>query len=375
MISSNSDLETIYGEPSARIASNSVSAWITIRGAHIAPVEFDLGSEKVRPYSLPPWRPTDFPELDPLLQVLRGDFFCLPFASQGDKPYHGETASAPWIVTEQTLELITLRMDASDTDATVHKRISVRDNDLTLYQEIHISGLSGLFSYGTHPILDLSNYPQGTVAVTTSPLIWASVSPNIFSDPARGENQILQPGGQFSSLTAVPTMNGSTVDLSRLPSAHRHEDLLMLCSADSEFAWTAVRFPDYIWFSLRRVKDFPSTVLWFSNRGRSQAPWLSRHAGRLGVEDVCSYFADGLDASRMNHLLDKGVPTVREFDAGENVSLRTIQTVVPVSKSNFGSVQSIDVSNGKATLFDEAGSSVEATCDVDFLRSQAIQDP
>ena len=368
MGNSNVDLEMVHGEPSARIVSNSVSAWVTLRGAHIAPVEFGLGSEKVQPYSLSPWQPADFPELDSLMQVLRGDFFCLPFADQGDKPYHGETASYPWTVSEQTRETITLTMNTTDTNATFHKRISVRDNDSTLYQEIHISGLGGSFSYGTHPILDLSHYPQGSVAITTSPLSWASVSPNIFSDPARCETQILQPGAEFSSLTSVPTMDGSTVDLAHLPTAPGHEDLVMLCSADSEFAWTAVRFPHFIWFSLRRVADFPSTVLWISNEGRSQVPWLSRHTARLGVEDVCSYFADGLEASRMNHLADKGIPTVREFEAGEEVSLRVIQAVVPVAEEDFGTVQGIDITNATATLVDEDGRRVEATCDVNFLR-------
>jgi hypothetical protein len=365
---SDADLETVHGEPSARIVSNSVSAWVTLRGAHVAPVEFDLGSEKVQPYSLSPWQPADFPELDSLLQVLRGDFFCLPFADQGEKPYHGETAAFPWSVTEQTRESITLRMDTADTNATFHKRISVRDNDSTLYQEIQISGLAGPFNYGTHPILDLSHYPADSVTVTTSPLKWASVSPNVFSDPARGERQILQPAAEFSALSAVPTMDGSTADLSHLPTAPGHEDLVMLCSADDEFAWTAVRFPHFIWFSLRRVADFPSTVLWISNEGRSQAPWLSRHTARLGVEDVCAYFADGLAASRMNHLADKGIPTVREFVAGEDVSLRIIQAVAPIPADGFGTVQSIEVTNATATLIDEDGRRINATCDVNFLR-------
>ena len=365
----NVDLEMVHGEPSARIVSNSVSAWVTLRGAHIAPVKFDLGSEKVQPYSLSPWQPADFPELDSLMQVLRGDFFCLPFADQGDKPYHGETSTFPWTVSEQTRESITLSMNTSDTNATFHKRISVRDNDSTLYQEIHISGLVGAFNYGTHPILDLSHYSQGSVTVTTSALAWASVSPNVFSDPARGETQILQPGAEFSSLEAVPTMDGNSADLAHLPTAPGHEDLVMLSSADQEFAWTALRFPTFIWFSLRRVTDFPSTVLWISNEGRSQVPWLSRHTARLGVEDVCAYFADGLEASRMNHLAARGIPTVREFTKGEDVTLRIIQAVVPVSDGDFGKVKDIDITNATATLIDEDGRRVEATCDVNFLRS------
>lgn len=367
-IHSNVDLEMVHGEPSARIVSNSVSAWVTLRGAHIAPVEFDLGSTTVQPYSLSPWQPADFPELDSLMQVLRGDFFCLPFADQGERPYHGETASFTWCVTQQTRASITLRLETADTAATFHKRISVRDNDSTLYQEIQVSGLKGPYSYGTHPILDLSHYPSGSVSVTTSPLKWASVSPGVFSDPARGETQILQPAAQFSHLCSVPTMDGNTTDLAHLPTAPGHEDLVMLCSADAEYAWTALRFPNFIWFSLRRVADFPSTVLWISNEGRSQPPWQSRHTARLGVEDVCSYFAEGLAASRMNHLADQGIPTVREFAAGEDVSLRIIQAVAAIPEGGFGTVQSIDVAHGTATLADEDGRRIQATCDVEFLR-------
>ena len=97
-------------------------------------------------------------------------------------------------------------------------------------------------------------------------------------------------------------------------------------------------------------------------------PWLSRHTARLGVEDVCAYFADGLEASRKEHLATRGIPTVREFIEGEDVSLRIIHAVVPVADGDFGTVKDIDITNATATLIDEDGRRVDATCDVNFLR-------
>ena len=39
-----------------------------------------------------------------------------------------------------------------------------------------------------------------------------------------------------------------------------------------------------------------------SNGGRSAAPWNGRHLGRIGIEEVCSYFGNGVDLSRQNPL-------------------------------------------------------------------------
>ena len=93
----------IYGQPSWRLASASVEAFVTELGGHLGPVTFDRRGWKLQPYSVAPWaeEQTD-PSLPPIIKALRGDFFCLPFGGNATPfgaekhPVHGETANACW---------------------------------------------------------------------------------------------------------------------------------------------------------------------------------------------------------------------------------------------------------------------------------------
>jgi hypothetical protein len=340
---------------------------VTLRGAHVAPVEFDLGDRVVQPYSLSPWLPSEQQDQDPLLQVLRGDFFCLPFGAQQAGPAHGVIAANTWTVVEERADTLTLRITASDIGATVTKTVSVRDDDTSLYQQFDIEGLSGPYNYGTHPILDMSRCPHGSVELTTSRIRFGAVAPSLFSDPARGEHQVLEIGGTFTSLERVPRQDGGTLDLRHLPTPPGHEDLVMIAPAvGEEYAWNALRFPDHVWFSLRRVEDFPATVLWVSNGGRSQAPWSSRHIGRIGIEDVCSYFAEGFEPSVASPLASQGIATAREFSAGQPVSLRVVQAVAALP-AEFGSITDIRDVDGCAVLVDEFGREVPTATRWDYV--------
>ena len=93
----------IDGQPSWRLASAQVEAFVTEMGGHLGPVTFDRKGRRLQPYSVAPWAEerTD-PSLPPILKVLRGDFFCLPFGGNATPfgrekhPVHGETANARW---------------------------------------------------------------------------------------------------------------------------------------------------------------------------------------------------------------------------------------------------------------------------------------
>ncbi len=92
------NLRSVHGAESVSIASTRATAEITLTGGHIAPVTFVLGDREVRPYSLPPWQPQDFPDMEPILSHLRGDFFCMPFGETAAGPIHGEVANNRWHV-------------------------------------------------------------------------------------------------------------------------------------------------------------------------------------------------------------------------------------------------------------------------------------
>ena len=361
-------MDNTHGASSFTLNHDLVSLHITRDGGMLAPVAFRLGDRIVSPYSLSPWKPDEVDaELPVLLKNLRGDFFCLPFGPQENGLPHGETANCAWHLVSETEDSLTLGINASDVSANVMKTISLRPGQAAIYYEHRISGLEGDFSYGNHPILDLSAIPEGAARVSVSPFRWASVYPEVFSNPADGAKQALKIAALFSDLSEVPLADGGTTDLTRYPARAGNDDLVMMVSEDATpeqpFAWTAVVLDGYVWFSLKNPADFPATLFWLSNGGRSAAPWESRHLGRLGIEDVCSHFCDSVDLSRKDLLHNLCVPTTRRFSKDEPVTLRNIQAVAAVPEG-FGLVKSIvPCGENIVTLTDENGLTATAAVD------------
>lgn len=162
-------------------------------------------------------------------------------------------------------------------------------------------------------------------------------------------------------------IDGGRADLSRYPARKGFEDLVMMVheSGDAPFAWTACVMDGYVWFSLKKVEDFPATLFWISNGGRHSEPWDGRHLGRLGIEDVCSYFCDDVEDSRKDLLAEEGIPTTREFD-GSRVDLKLIQAVAAVPKG-FGKVVEIEGDEDAVHLVDESGWQIWVPLDWRFL--------
>lgn len=361
----------IHGEPSFHLATPELDLDITIRGGQVAPVVFHLLGGDVSPYSLSPWEPDEFPELPPLLSVLRGDFFCLPFGEQEDGPPHGDPANAEWSLIEKKDCSLKLKLETSDSGASIEKIISIRPEQHSMFIEHRISNLEGNFNYGTHPILDLSSLPEGAGRVTTSPFHWASVFPGAFANTAEGETQSLVGGATFTDLRKVALATGGTADLTRYPQREGNEDLVMMANVpatpEQPFAWSAVILDSYLWFSLKNPADFPATLLWMSNRGRTAAPWNNRHIGRIGIEEVCSYFCHGVETSRKDLLSAQGIPTTRHFTSGETVSLRTIQAVASIPK-DFGAVGKISPADEHTvSVIDEHGQDILVPVDWTFV--------
>ena len=338
-------MENIHGAPSFVLSSPEVELAITETAGHLAPVVFNLETKKVSPFALAPWTPAQSDvNLPNLLRYLRGDFMCLPFGGQDQGPPHGETANAPWRLALHAPHALTLTQNSRDTGAKVTKTISLIEGHHTVYIEHVIENLSGDWNYGNHPILDLSKVAPGEARIATSPFRYGSVYPGEFSNPQQGESGILKPAATFTSLKEVPTKNGTMTDLTRYPAREGNDDLIMLVNAPATeaqpFAWTAVTFPGYVWFSLKLVSDFPSTLFWLSNGGRPSHPWEKRHLGRLGLEEVCSHFCDGVAIARENRLQHLQIPTSRHFEAHQAVRLPIIQGIAAVPEG-FGQVQSI----------------------------------
>jgi hypothetical protein len=73
-------LKTVLGQPSWRLASPRVEAYVTQTGGMIGPVTFDRTGKKIRPLSVAPWATEAIDKSNPeIIRALRGDFFCMPF--------------------------------------------------------------------------------------------------------------------------------------------------------------------------------------------------------------------------------------------------------------------------------------------------------
>lgn len=361
-------MNVVHGEPSFHLATPELDLSVTARGGHLAPVVFHLPGRDVSPYALAPWEPAEFPEIPPLLSVLRGDFLCLPFGGQVDGPPHGEPANSEWTLLAADENSLHLAMDAG---SRFEKILTTRAGQHAVFCEHRISNLDGDFNYGNHPILDLSGLPANAGRVTVSPFRWASVFPGAFSNPAAGETQALAEGARFTDLREVPLAAGGTTDLTKYPARPGNDDLVMMvneaATPEQPFAWSAVVLDDYIWFSLKNPVDFPATMFWLSNGGRTAAPWNGRHVGRIGIEEVCSYFANGVDVSRQDLLSAEGIPTTRHFRRGEVVSLKTIQAVAAVDP-DFGAISKIlPAGDDAVTLINVSGVSLTVLIDWRFL--------
>ncbi len=364
-------METIHGEASFTLDTPELSLAVTERGGHLAPVIFHLEGRDASPYALAPWLPAEQEDQPALLTVLRGDFLCLPFGGQEDGPPHGDPANANWELASSDERSLVLKQTASDSGAQVEKIFSVKQDQHAIFAEHRISKLEGDYSYGTHPIFDLSGLAEGQGRISTSPFRWASTYPGLFSNPDSGEQQCLKPNARFDDLREVELADGGTTDLSRYPARPGNDDLVMMVNETATetqpFAWSAVVFDGYVWYCLKDPTDFPATMLWLSNGGRTAEPWNNRHVGRLGVEEVCSYFSNGVDESRKNPLAAEGIPTVRSFNADETVSLKIIQAVAALPEG-FDRVASIVPEGDKAVkITAESGESLTAALDWKFI--------
>jgi hypothetical protein len=362
-------LPVVHGEPSFALKGRDVELWLTRRGGHMAPVRFRLGKRWVEPYALAPWRPDEIgPGFPPVLKVLRGDYLCLPFGeSKGIKDGHGETANEAWEPVESSDARLVVEMKVKRPACTVRKSLSIREGHRAVYQEHRIEGLQGRFNFGHHAIL---RFPDtgGPYHVNVSPFKFGRVKPDAFSNPLAREYGALKTGARFKDLGKVPLATGGVADLRLYPARQGFEDLILVASKSGDFAWTAATLDGYLWLSLKDPRVLPSTMFWLTNGGRHAAPWNGRHLGRLGLEEVCSHYSDGLEAARKDLLKAQGVPTTLAFHPKEAKSIRVIHVVHAVPKG-FGRVDKVerDLDGGHVFATGSGGTQVRIPVDWGFL--------
>jgi hypothetical protein len=180
---------------------------------------------------------------------------------------------------------------------------------------------------------------------------------------------MLAAGAPFASLKRVRAGDGSVVDVSRYPARRGYTDLVMVSAATVRMAWTALAVPSegYVWFALRDPGVLASTVMWFSNGGRSYAPWSDRHVNVVGLEDVTAYYDYGLaESARPNALSRRGVATHLVMRRNRPLVVRYVTVVAPIPRG-FDEVRAIRRARGGVVLTSVSGRRVTVPLDVGFI--------
>lgn len=371
----------VFNQPSWNIRTREIDAWLTHTGGHLGPVTFNFGRRKIAPFSVAPWHSEKLDaKTPPVIKVLRGDFFCMPFGGNATPfgkekhPVHGETANAKWklesVESDRNRAAIHCSLKTRVRKGRVDKHIELRKGQHAIYQRHVISGMSGPMNFGHHPMLKFPDVPgAGVLSFSKFKLGQTWLKP--VERPEDRGYSMLKPAAEFDSLERVPTVFGDTTDLSRYPARRGYEDLVILCADDSlSFAWSAVVFPDerYVWFALRDPKILASTILWLSNGGRHYPPSNGRHVNVMGIEDVTASFHPGLaESAASNELSRRGIRTCFELDAKKPMVVNHIMAVAD-APSGFDRVAQIVAGNGVVTLRSHSGTSMDVPLDVSWLR-------
>jgi hypothetical protein len=377
----------VLGQPSWRIQSSHVEAFVTELGGHLAPVVFDRGQRRIQPYALPPWWNERLPpHLPPVIKVLRGDFFCLPFGGNAE-PFrgerhqvHGETANRKWkfesLKREAGRTTLHLSLKTTVRRGRVDKSITLVEGHNAVYCQHIVSGMSGPMDFGHHAMLKFPDQP-GSGILTHSAIKFSMVSVLPLENAETFGYSMLKPGAKFSSLDRVPTMTSGRADLTRYPARRGFEDLVLLATKQSEpCAWVAVTFPEqrYVWFALKDPQVLRQTALWHSNGGRHYPPWSGRHLNVLGIEDLTGFFHYGLaQSARRNRLNELGEQTCFTLTPDQPLKVNYIMAVATVPR-DFADAASIEPANNwqSVKLISSTGKTVNVPLCADFVRTGTV---
>lgn len=371
-------LTKVAGQPSWKFSNDSVSAFVTRTGGQLAPVTFKLGRRRVQPFSIAPWaeeKSTLKPPMIPMMQALRGDFFCVPFGVNPEEKYlvHGETANRDWTLGGVTREgdatTFAASMRLRERSGRVDKRLTLRDGHTAVYCEHVLSGLSGPMSFGTHPMVKFPDQP-GAGYISTSRFTQGHVVTSWEQAEAQGYS-VLKNGATFTSLQKVPAKAGGTLDVSRFPVRRGYEELIELVNEPkAPFAWSAVSLPTegYVFLTLKDPRVLRQTIFWLSNGGRYYAPWHGRHVNIVGVEDVTSYFHLGLaESAKRNQISRAGSPTAIMLNPKKPLRVAHILVLAAIPRG-FDAVKSVTPHRDGVKLTARNGRAVVTPLDLSFLR-------
>lgn len=305
-------------------------------GGMLGPTLFVLpDGRQVAPFQVAPWADDAGDDLPGILKRLRGEWPCVPFGSDADRPAadgwpgsvaastvdpfpHGFSSNNAWRFEAGAAGSITLGIDYPESHPIRRLRRTVTPDpraaalDFTLEIDVRADCVLPL---GLHPSFRLPSRP-GAVRIE----VGSGVSGMTFPAPV-DESSIFVQGALLEPWHDVPLKAGGRLDVRQVPVAEATEELVQLLDMPGRASlWNTAE--GYRTTLSWNAEHYPSALLWFSNRGRTMAPWNGRHLA-LGLEPICSAFDLGQQVSAAENPISKrGVPTARSFRAGEQFVTR-----------------------------------------------------
>ncbi|HUX12387.1 MAG TPA: hypothetical protein VMW87_05125 [Spirochaetia bacterium] len=374
--------QDVAGQACWIVENGNVRVAVTRRGGMTAPVTFCRDTpQPVEPYYVSPWQGEGLKLTDPVLVPLRGNFFCLPFGAGGSYQKdnyvtHGEPATAEWrgakIASTGRVVTFKAEMKTKVRPGRIGKEISLVNGQNVLYVRHVVEGYTGKMPLGYHSTLKGDNR-EDAILLSFSPYQFGMTSFPSTPLTSAGEYYSLQPGKQFKSLSKVPTA-WKDYPSDRCDSFPRRQgfcDIIQIYAKQTKKpGWSAAVRPadGYLWFTLKDTRVLPSTILWMENHGRHGFPWNGRNCC-IGVEDVCSYMADGMGPSiRKNPASEAGIPTAHMLSAERPLSVNYIEGVVKIPRG-FDRVAKAAFPAGAVEFTSESGKSVTAPVHHGFVFS------
>ncbi len=318
-------------------------------GAMIGPAVFLMpGGRQVSPLQVAPWAGLPGTEdLPGILQRLRGEWPCVPFGysvpvtpdtpadwapflgpAEPDEEIHGHGSNQNWNWAGSGSDgSIALQLDyPAGSPVRRIERVIRPDPDapaMDFILRIETRAACRL-PLGLHFTFRLPDAP-GAAQIEPGSFRIGRTYPGTVEPGA----SVFAIGRSFDRLNSVPDRDGGFTDAARVPFGRPVEELLQLdgiegtaCLVNTAEDWRARISWD--------AEVFPSLLLWYSNRGRTAAPWNGRHVA-LGMEPICSPFGLGAATARADNPVSRsGTPTARAFAAGETFETQYRLAVEPL---------------------------------------------
>jgi len=307
------------------------------QGGMLGPTLFVLSDgRQVAPFHVAPWADEGGgEELPGILKRLRGEWPCVPFGFDADRAPdggwpgsqaattldplpHGFSSNNPWRFEAGPEGSIALNIDYPEGHPIRGLRRTVTPDpngaalDFTLEIDVRADCTLPL---GLHPSFRLPNTP-GAMRIE----VGSTVTGMTFPAPVDASSIFAQ-GALLEPWHDVPLAAGGRLDVRGAPLPQPTEELVQLLDMPGHASlWNTAE--GYRVRLTWNPEHYQSALLWFSNRGRTFAPWNGRHLA-LGLEPICSAFDLGQQVSAAdNPISRRGIPTARSFSAGEHFITR-----------------------------------------------------